>query len=266
VDFDTVGDGTRLRHSLILARQPSYPQLLDLPRGAATIAGTIATRLKSGWRPVRVSAATLSGAARYTALYERARPGSGRVRAGMALAVLPVEHAKQRAAARSASTAEVVRTSAGTFVAGAWYERLKGAAGQPAPKVLTLAQLRARSALHRVAGRYLRSLTQWTAPQGPRFIGLWSPRPRVTITHGPSKLVAIESATFRFRASDPFATFECQLGDDAAQRGPCSAVEVVRGLKAGKHTLKVWARTREGVEGPAATRTWTASKGIGSGG
>lgn len=269
LDFDTHADGSTLRHSLLLARQPGPRQLLDRPKGQGTIAASIARRMKRGWRPARVSAARLPSGVRYTVLYERVAAGSAHVRVNLALAKLAGTQAKQLAAGRGFGTAEVVQAGHDQLVAGAWYERLSPTA-TASSQVLTIGELVKQVAAQHRRGRHVRSLTHWLRPGvGPalagsrqRYVVRWSNPPRVTITHGPSKLVAAESATFRFRANDRFATFECRLDADAAHRGPCGAVEKLAGIKPGKHTLSVWARTREGVRGPRATRSWTVSKGL----
>src|SRR5262245_51612313 len=78
--------------------------------------------------------------------------------------------------------------------------------------------------------------------------------PTTTILSGPSGETASTTATFTFVASDPEATFECEL--DGGSDVDCSSPTTYTNLKTGQHRFRVRARAG-GDNGPRVERRWT---------
>ena len=72
--------------------------------------------------------------------------------------------------------------------------------------------------------------------------------PDTTITKSPPRDSRHDSAVFRFRASEPGATFECSR--DASPYRPCRSPKRFNGLKDGRHVFKVRATDDAGNTDP----------------
>lgn len=77
--------------------------------------------------------------------------------------------------------------------------------------------------------------------------------PKVTITAGPSGLVASTSATFSFTSNQSASTFQCSR--DGAALAPCSSPVSYSGLGQGPHTFRVQASSAGGTGSDSAA--WT---------
>jgi len=73
-----------------------------------------------------------------------------------------------------------------------------------------------------------------------------------SITSGPAGLIASKSATFKFKASAPGATFQCKL--DAQHWALCTSPKKYSKLAQGPHTFSVRARKGKLVDRTPATR------------
>jgi hypothetical protein len=82
--------------------------------------------------------------------------------------------------------------------------------------------------------------------------------PTTTIESGPSGETTSTSATFTFTASEPGATFGCEL--DGGSDVPCTSPTTYTGLVPGAHRFRVRA-TGKGGTGPHAEREWTIRAG-----
>ena len=83
--------------------------------------------------------------------------------------------------------------------------------------------------------------------------------PETTIVSGPKKKTRKRKATFRFRADDPGASFECKL--DGRAFSPCSSPAAFKKLRVGRHRLQVRAEDALGnLEATPAMRTWKVKK------
>ncbi len=88
-----------------------------------------------------------------------------------------------------------------------------------------------------------------------RFAALWRGRLNTTITSGPSSQTNLDSASFSFKASVPFAVFDCQL--DGGAIAPCTSSKDYTSLSEGNHTFNVVATDRESVKDLSpASETW----------
>lgn len=81
--------------------------------------------------------------------------------------------------------------------------------------------------------------------------------PDTIIDSGPSGIVNSGSAVFRFRATEPGSTFQCQLDSDPV--AACDTRTVTyNGLPDGAHAFTVWATDSSGNADPSpAVRSWT---------
>ncbi|MCD4523371.1 ThuA domain-containing protein [Nocardioides sp. cx-173] len=78
------------------------------------------------------------------------------------------------------------------------------------------------------------------------------------ITAAPRGTIRARTATIRFAATGPgagAATFQCSL--DGSAWTPCTSPRTLRGLRDGRHTVRVRAVTAGGVDATPATATWT---------
>ncbi len=80
--------------------------------------------------------------------------------------------------------------------------------------------------------------------------------PETTILTAPQDPTSATTASFFFVASEPAATFVCQL--DADPSGPCTSPRVLTGLSRVRHTFKVFAVDEAGNPDPSpAVHSWT---------
>ncbi len=85
------------------------------------------------------------------------------------------------------------------------------------------------------------------------------PLATVSITGGPTGLVATSSASIAFTGSEGGLTFECKL--DSGSFAPCTSPVSYSGLADGAHTVSIHA-IADGATGPDATRSWTSDTGV----
>ncbi len=80
-----------------------------------------------------------------------------------------------------------------------------------------------------------------------------------TINSGPSGTVATGTASFTYSTPDLLITYRCSL-DGAAFAGCSASGTTYTGLREGSHTFRVLVRSTLGVDGTAASRTWSVDK------
>jgi hypothetical protein len=82
--------------------------------------------------------------------------------------------------------------------------------------------------------------------------------PNTRIVAGPPRKTRSRQARFRFRSTEPGATFRCKL--DKGRFRPCSSPRKIK-VRPGRHTLKVRAKDAAGnVDPTPASRTWTVKR------
>ena len=82
--------------------------------------------------------------------------------------------------------------------------------------------------------------------------------PRVSLTGGPTTATTPETAaTFAFTASEPGASFACQVDGGAWQQ--CTSPRALDGLAVGAHSFAVRATDTAGNVGPTAARQWNVT-------
>jgi hypothetical protein len=81
-------------------------------------------------------------------------------------------------------------------------------------------------------------------PAGPSGPAGDKQAPQTAIISGPGKRLADGSARFAFRSSEQGSTFECKL--DGKRTAHCKSPRVLKGLKPGRHTFRVWATDAAG--------------------
>jgi RNA polymerase sigma factor (sigma-70 family) len=82
--------------------------------------------------------------------------------------------------------------------------------------------------------------------------------PRVSLTGGPPAATTPETAaTFAFKASEPGASFACQV--DGGPWQPCTSPRTLDGLALGAHSFAVRATDGAGNVGAAAARQWNVT-------
>lgn len=79
--------------------------------------------------------------------------------------------------------------------------------------------------------------------------------PNTEITEGPSGVIAVATATFRFGSSVAGSTFECAL--DSGRFDNCSSPQTYGGLAEGNHTFSVRARFDGATDASPAGRSFT---------
>ena len=94
-------------------------------------------------------------------------------------------------------------------------------------------------------------LSAWTAFASAVSIYNGSPAPSASVT---GRTIAGSSASFSFGASDPTASFECQL--DSGAWSACASPKTYSGVSLGTHTFRVRARNAEATSLPASY-TWS---------
>lgn len=155
-----------------------------------------------------------------------------------------------------ASTTETSATFAFTASEPATFQcSLDGAAAQPCSSPLTYTGLTIGTHTFAVSATDLAGNTD-PSPATYAWEIVAPSAPETTLTSTPPQLTNSASATFTFTASDPAATFECQL--DAEPTVVCTSPWTLTGLAEGSHTFSVRAVDGEGdADLTPATWTWT---------
>lgn len=84
--------------------------------------------------------------------------------------------------------------------------------------------------------------------------------PSTKIKSGPKGTTHSRKATFRFTSTEPGSTFQCKL--DGKKWSSCKSPKTYKGLKEGKHTVKVKAIDAAGnVDPTPAKRSWRVELG-----
>lgn len=87
------------------------------------------------------------------------------------------------------------------------------------------------------------------------YRGSFAVRPQVRITGKPRRVSKSRVASFRFASDEPDTAFTCQL--DRGRAKSCRAVTRFKGLRPGRHTLKVTGNAPDALPSTAVTWRWT---------
>lgn len=250
LELESYRVGSTLRFALILVSDPQAPErFVGIGETASEFGQTFASQTAAGRYPAMMSVTEVADIAYITTVFEKAKVGGMVVNAGLPLSGYSQAFNDNAQAGRSLSWVESHVEDDQARLAAVWYEKLTGP--YVASGARNLAQIEGDIATQRANGLYTRSLTGHQLG-GFTYLALWRKAPTVALQR-PTVRGRVASASFSL--SDPFATAQCRL--DSGSWTPCRSGASYGRLSTGNHKLSVQAISREQIDGPISSASFT---------
>ncbi|WP_188113433.1 hypothetical protein [Nocardioides humilatus] len=257
--LDAYKSGSSVRYAAIFVTRPGPLQDKFVNLSQAQFDTKFNQLAAAGYVPINIAVLNVSGALRYTGLFEKLTA------TGWTAYIEPASAVQNRintegAAGRKLTYLNGFLNGSTPFLVQVYIGGVGGTTTTLVAK--TGAEYQTAFNTNLAAGRLTRSETAYDNGSGSvRYSSVWRSPIDTSITAGPSGTVTSTTATFSFKGNNPFAvSAECAntLGGGLILYTTCSSPKTYTGQSAGTHTFRVRSIDREGLADPSpASRSWT---------